>query len=221
MASPEAGFRLVVLDERQLIRHALSQLFAGEDGVSFVVGAGSAAEVPDATGTIDVVIASIGSETDVSDLVASIRERFPGAAILALSRERDPALASLALDRGAAGFISTTVSVSEAVDAVRRVGRGQRYVEAAVGAAVIDRLQNARNAEPLTPREIEVLRRIGAGYTNREIAQHMSVSVRTVESHRSRALKKLNLRTRSEVVRYCLEAGLLDGKLEQTGLLRS
>lgn len=102
---------------------------------------------------------------------------------------------------------------TELVAAVREVAGGRRYssttlVERLSPAAAEEEARAA--ADPLSEREVEVLRLLALGYTNREIAKMLEISVRTAETHRAHIMQKLRLRTRAELVRYAIDKGILD-----------
>jgi two-component system response regulator NreC len=97
---------------------------------------------------------------------------------------------------------------NELVEAVRMAARGQTYLQPQLGARLA--AEPATSRDDLSDREVEVLRLIALGHTNSEIAEQLFLSVRTVESHRAHIQQKLGLTTRSELVHYALEHGLLE-----------
>ena len=112
-----------------------------------------------------------------------------------------------ALDAGSSGDILEDARPQDLVTALREVAEGARYVDPSLGAALIalDAAEQRRaSSDPLSPREDEVLRLLVLGHTNREIAGLLSISVRTAESHRSHIMRKLDVTTRAELVRYSL-----------------
>jgi two-component system response regulator NreC len=119
-----------------------------------------------------------------------------------------PAFAREALSAGAVAYVLKEGADTELVEAVRRAAAGEIYLNPRLGARIA--------AEPLpgppddlTQREVDVLRRIGLGYTNAEIAEQLYLSVRTVESHRQHIQQKLGLTKRAELVQYALSRGLV------------
>jgi two-component system response regulator NreC len=140
------------------------------------------------------------------EAIPRLRADAPDTAIVVLTMQRDPALARRALKLGARGYVLKESADTELVEAVRRAAAGARYVTPALAAAARERAAGAE----LTPRECEVLRCIALGHTNREIAERLELSVRTVESHRAQIQRKLGRRKRAELVRYALDHHLLD-----------
>jgi two-component system response regulator NreC len=133
-----------------------------------------------------------------------IRHILPEVRILMLSMHGDPSYVRHAFANGAVGHVLKEAADAELVTAVRLVASGERRVHPTLSAA--PRLQD----DPLSDREREVLSLLALGHTNQEIADRLGVSVRTVEAHRARILTKLRLSTRAELVRYAIDAGLLD-----------
>jgi DNA-binding NarL/FixJ family response regulator len=121
------------------------------------------------------------------------------------------------LRAGASGYLLKEAAPADLVDAVRRVAAGQTYVQPSLGAALLSRGAGldlpagrpARPAKALTPREIDVLRLLARGHTNAEMSSMLGMSLRTVEAHRARMLRKLRFETRAELVRYAADLGLL------------
>ncbi len=104
---------------------------------------------------------------------------------------------------------------SELLNAIRAVARGETYIHSAITHKLLESIQLSAAPsddpwESLSSRELEVLRLVALGYTNAEIAEQLSISVKTVETYRARGMEKLNLRTRAELVRAAIAKGLLD-----------
>ena len=133
--------------------------------------------------------------------IPELRRDFPDTQIVVLTMQNEPAYARQALNAGALGFVLKEAAESELLDAVRRAAAGEAYLNPRLGARLA--------AEPpsglpdgLTEREMEILRRIALGHTNSEIAEQLFVSLRTVETHRSRIHRKLQIGSRAELVQY-------------------
>ncbi len=111
------------------------------------------------------------------------------------------------MERGALGYLLRDASVEELVRVVRDVSRGERYMAPAVGARIA--VEEASRADRLSAREMEVLILIADGHTNPEIALRLSLSVRTIETHRAHIQRKVGLRTRAQLVAYARDRGLV------------
>jgi two-component system response regulator NreC len=128
--------------------------------------------------------------------------------VIVLTAQRDPSFAAEALRLGAAGYLPKEAAEGQLLEAIRVAVDGGTYLEPQLGARLA--AIAARKPRELSPRELEVLRLIARGHTNREIAERLFLSVRTVESHRARLQRKLELSRRSELVEYALERGLVE-----------
>lgn len=160
----------------------------------------------------DVVIMDV-SMPGLNGLAATaqlIKQR-PKTKILALTRHADRSYAKLMIEAGATGYLLKQSSPAELVNAVRTVGAGQRYLDSTMADALApppDAIERTPSA-PLSPREVEVLRMIAWGATNKEIAQRLDLSVKTVEAHKANGMRKLSLRSRIDIVRYAILQGWL------------
>ena len=152
-------------------------------------------------------------------VVTAIRASHPGVRFLALSASGAPEDVIAVIRSGARGYVTKTISGADLVDAVRRVAAGDSVFSPRLAGFVLDAfaaLPAAGGGRPsfdpeldqLTPREREVLRLIARGYTYREIARELYISVKTVESHVSSVLRKLQLSTRHQLTRWATERRL-------------
>jgi len=144
-----------------------------------------------------------------------LTQTVPGVHVLILTLHEDSSLLQEALRVGASGYILKRALESELVNAINAVARGDMYVHPAMTRALFfeEETKPANDADaldPLTPREVEVVQLLANGYTNRQIASLLAISVRTVESHRSNLMNKLNLHSRSDLVQYAAKNGLLN-----------
>lgn len=140
--------------------------------------------------------------------IRRLREQVPDTEIIVLTMEESPAFAHQALEAGAIGFVVKDQADDELPKAIRRAAKGEEYVSPRVAVALAG-LRRGAGQDNLSPRETEVLRLIALGYTSAEIAQQLSLSRRTVETHRARIHRKLGLDTRAELVRYALGRHLI------------
>ena len=211
-AESEAAISVVLVDDHAVVRGALRSLLDGQPDLEVV------AEAADLAGAREAVV---GAEPRVLVLdvnlpdglgveaVAELRELAPGTEIVLLTMERDLTLARRALEDGARGYLFKDAAHLELIEAIRAAAAGRRYLPAAV-AAGLDKGEEEGEAQPLSPREIEVLRLMALGHTNREIGEQLDLSVRTVETHRAHIQQKLGLGSRPELTRYALANGLID-----------
>jgi DNA-binding NarL/FixJ family response regulator len=147
------------------------------------------------------------------DGLPKLLHESPETRVLMLSMQDDPSYVREAFAAGARGYVLKEAIDAEVVAAVREVAAGNRYVHPALGARMVAADAAARAADaadPLSDREREVLRLLALGHTNQEIAKQLYISVRTAETHRSHIMRKLQLSTRAELVRYAIEHGRLE-----------
>jgi two-component system response regulator NreC len=136
-----------------------------------------------------------------------IRTEFPGTRIVAMSARQDHAFVRDAIAAGALGYVPNTATAEELMQAVRRAASDQTYLSIELRALATSRRPLTGPSE-LSPREVEVLGLIAMGNTNSEIAEHLVLSVRTVETHRAHVRQKLERVTRAELVAYAFENGI-------------
>jgi two-component system, NarL family, response regulator NreC len=136
---------------------------------------------------------------------------MPDTQIIVLTMQNDSAFARAALRAGAVGYVLKEAADAELMTAVLAAAEGRTYLNPELGAKLaVQPPEGAARPDGLSPREIEVLRLIALGHTNTEIAKSLFLSVRTVESHRSRIQHKVGVTTRAELVGYARQRGLLD-----------
>ena len=205
---------VVIADDHAVVRRGLKQLLAAEPDLEVLAEAGN---IEDARRYVrghhpQVLVLDLNLP-DGSSLghIPSIRAEFPDTQIVVLTMQNEPAYAREALGAGALGYVLKEAAETELVEAVRRAAVGDTYLNPRLGARVA--------AEPpsgppdgLSEREVDVLRMIGLGYTNAEIAAQLYLSVRTVETHRAHIQHKLRLGSRAELVRYALDHKLIQAE---------
>jgi two-component system, NarL family, response regulator NreC len=203
---------IVLADDHAVVRSALRVLLESEPGFEVVAEAG------DATGAVRyvrghkprVLILDLNMPgPSALESIPAIKEASPETEIVVLTMQAETAFARQALQAGVAGYVLKEAADDELVTAVRTAAEGQTYLQPALGARLAAEPER-RAEDDLSEREIEVLRRIALGYTNSEIAEKLFLSIRTVESHRAHIQQKLGLTTRSELVRYALDHGLVE-----------
>jgi two-component system response regulator NreC len=154
-------------------------------------------------------------DLDGIEVTKRVKPLFPALRILILTIHEDEALLRAALKAGAGGYILKHAAETELISAIRTILRGDLYVDPSLVRKLLTdeappTTSPTNSMETLTPREIEVLKLIVQGYTNRQIGEELNISVRTAESHRANLSEKLGLRSRVELVRYARENGLIE-----------
>jgi DNA-binding NarL/FixJ family response regulator len=206
---------ILVADDHGIVRSGLRMLIDRQDGMQVV------AEAEDG---VEAVENSIREHPDVAILDVSmprmtglqaareIRAHCPDTSVLLLSMHDDERYVFEALKAGASGYVLKRQADAELIDAVRAVAAGGRFLSTATDSDLVKSWLDGDDQphDPLTPRELDVVKLIAEAYTNRQIAQILKVSEKTVESHRSNVLGKLGMRDRVELVRYAIRRGLVE-----------
>lgn len=211
--------RVLIVDDHAMLRGGLRLLIDAQPDLRVVGEAGSlpqALEVARTTQphviTLDLVMPGPSGVASVERL----RGVVPQAKIVVLTMHDDPAYVRAAVAMGAAGYVNKSAADTELIAAIRAVARGRVFIDFGDQATLDDVLGAGASAaraespvDALSEREREVLRDAARGYTNQQIADGLSLSVKTVESYRARVMKKLGLKSRADLVRLALELGLL------------
>jgi two-component system response regulator NreC len=203
---------VVLADDHAVVRSALRLMLESEPDIAVVAEAGDA---DSATRYVNghrpaVLILDINMPGG-SGLAAipEIRDQSPETQIVVLTMQDETAFAREALQAGVLGYILKEAASEELVKAVRMAAEGRTYLQPELGARLAAEPELV-SPDDLSDRELEVLRLIALGHTNNEIADKLYLSVRTVESHRAHIQQKLGMTTRSELVRYALDRGLIE-----------
>jgi DNA-binding NarL/FixJ family response regulator len=208
--------RVLIVDDHAVVRSGLRLLLSQEPDLEPVGEAGTGREAVFRARALkpDVILLDVVMPDQTGlDVLPTLVHEHPDARVLLLSMQDDPRYVQEAFAAGASGYVLKEAADAEVVEAIREVARGNRYVNAQLGARIVAAAAEAeRRAEtdPLSDREREVLRLLALGHTNQEIAGQLYISVRTAETHRSHIMQKLRLKTRADLVRYALAQGLLE-----------
>jgi two-component system response regulator NreC len=208
---PDGDITVVLADDHAVVRSALRMLLDAEPGLEVVAEAGDADDavryVRGHKPTILILDLNMPGRSSL-DAIGDVKEASPKTEIVVLTMQDEPAFAREAMQRGVLGYVLKEAAESALVEAVRMAAAGQTYLYPQLGARMAAEPEGP--PDELTERELEVLRLIALGHTNPEIADQLFLSVRTVESHRAHIQQKLGRSTRSELVQYALERGLLE-----------
>jgi two-component system response regulator NreC len=210
--------KVLIADDHAIVRAGLRTLIKSETEMELVGEATGGYEVIDLVGKTlpDILILDLSMpDLDGIAVTKNLKSQFPGLHILILTIHEDEALLRAALKAGAGGYILKHAAESELISAIHTIMRGDLYVDPSMVRRLLSEgaspavMPLPSTVEALTPREIEVLKLIVQGYTNRQIGEELNISVRTVEGHRANISAKLGLHSRVEFVRYAREHGLI------------
>ncbi|QNN53494.1 response regulator [Nocardioides mesophilus] len=211
--------RVVVADDEAMVRAGLRLLIDGEPDLEVV---GEAVDGEDAVRVAaetspDVVLMDVRMpRMNGLDAARRLLADAPGTRVIVLTTFDEDEVVDEAMRRGVTGFLLKSSPPQDMVDAVRRAGAGQGVIDPSVVPGVIQRFGSvpaapprARELDLLTPRETDVLRMVGRGYSNAEIAAALFLGETTVKTHLGRVLDKLGLRDRPRAIAFAYESGLI------------
>lgn len=210
--------RLLLVDDHAVVRSGLRMMLDNERDVEIVGEAASAAEAIEAAMRLkpNVILMDIGLP-DLSgiDATREIKKRAPDIFIVALTIHEDEEYFFKMLEAGASGYVPKRAAPEELLTAIRAAASGQVYLYPSLAKLLVrDFLDGGRAsaeqpASDLTDREQEVLAYLAEGASNEEIAASLVISPKTVARHRENIMRKLNLHSRSELVRYAIRKGII------------
>ncbi len=210
---------IVIADDHAILREGLAALLAAEGDLEVVqqVENGKDALHAVATHRPALVLMDLSMpKTNGTEAIRTIKKRYPDTKIIALTVHKADEYINAALGAGAEGYLLKDDCLSELLTAIRRVLSGKRYLSPSVADKVVSGYLGqqtvphaATSWETLTQREREVIKLVAEGYKNREIAEYLSISAKTVEKHRANLMKKLRLRSAAELTAYAIDKGLV------------
>ncbi len=213
--------RVLIADDHTLVREGLRALLQGEGGFEVIAEASNGHEAIERALEMrpDVILMDIGMPgLDGLEATRQVVKASPGIRVLVLTVHEAEDYFFRALEAGAQGFLVKDAASTELVAAVRAVHQGGMFLHPPLAKRLVeDYLGRVSSGEErssydeLTPREREILKLIGEGNTNQEIADQLSLSINTVQTHRSRIMDKLNLHSRAQLMKYAVRMGLLRG----------
>ena len=207
--------RVLIADDHGIVRSGVRLLLEQEAGIEVIGEASDGVEARDMAikERPDLAILDVKMPR-LTGLQATreIREQAPDVNVLILSMHDDERYLFEALKAGASGYVLKHQADSELIDAVHAVGRGEPFLTPEAQRALIKDVlgRGSERTDDLTPREEEVVKLAAEAHTNREIGELLHLSEKTVENHRSNAMKKLGMRDRTELVRYAIRRGLIE-----------
>jgi DNA-binding NarL/FixJ family response regulator len=208
--------RLLVADDHGIMRSGLRLLLGRQPDMEVIAEASDGVEAVQMALRIrpDICVMDVAMPRMTGlQATVEIRAHAPEVSVLVLSMHDDERYLFEALQAGAAGYVLKREADQALVEAVRAVSRGEPFMTNAAEASLVREWmadESSGPAEPLTPREREVLKLIAEAFTNREIGEILHLAEKTVESHRANLMRKLGMRDRVELVRYAIRRGLIE-----------
>jgi two-component system response regulator NreC len=212
---------VLIADDHAVVRSGLAMLINSQQDMQVVGVAADGREAVELGGKLlpQVVLMDLSMPPGENGLIATARlkELLPEIRVLILTMHDDEEYLFQSLKAGAVGYIVKTAPDFDLLKAIRTVHQGESYLYPSAAKSLIERfLRQGNKSEEfeslqlLTEREKQTLRLVAMGYANKDIAEQLCLSVKTVEAYKARIMEKLDLKTRPEMVRYAMKKGLLD-----------
>ncbi|HEY5922779.1 MAG TPA: response regulator transcription factor [Kofleriaceae bacterium] len=200
--------RLALSEDHTIVRWALREALSKADDIEVVGEAGTAAETLAMVQNVkpDVLLLDITlPDRSGFDVLAEMRQIETAPLVVVLTWHTEPSYAARAISAGAHGYVNKAVEPTELLNSIRAVSRGEQIIPPGVEQLLAS--GDGHPASALTAREQQVMEMLARGMTNREIAEHLDISIKTVDTHRGHVLKKLGLRNNSELTRFAVKHG--------------
>jgi len=216
----EHQIRVVIADDHRLFREGIRLILRNEKAIEIVGEAVNGLQTINVVNDLkpDVVLLDIKMpEMDGIQVIPPIRQKSPNTKALMLTAAMDEAMIFESLKAGANGYLSKDASVCDLTKAIKAVHRGELWIERKLMSRFFDQeaIADSKGANPhgrtkegLTPREQEVLRHLATGCTNKEIAQDLFISEKTVKTHLNSIFRKLKVTRRLQAILYAISKGL-------------
>lgn len=200
--------RLGIAEDHTIVRWALREALSKADDIEVVGEAGTAAQTLEMVQNVrpDVLLLDITlPDRSGFDVLNDLRLKDTAPLVVVLTWHTEPSYAARAIAAGAHGYVNKSVEPEQLLNAIRAVSRGEQVIPPGVEALLAS--GEGHPASSLTAREQQVMEMLARGMTNREIAEHLAISIKTVDTHRGHVLKKLGLRNNSELTRFAVKHG--------------
>jgi DNA-binding NarL/FixJ family response regulator len=208
------SIRVLLADDHALVRQGLKALLERE-GIQVVAEASQGQEAVSLASTMHPDIAVLDISMPMMnglDAARELHQASPKTKTILLTRHDEDQYVTAALHAGVKGYVLKTQAATDLVKAIRGIHNGEVYLSPGVSRALVDAFlsKSGLPAEPLSPRERQVLQLVGEGNSTKEIANLLCISVKTVESHRARLMQKLDIHDVASLVRYAIRQGLIE-----------
>ncbi len=209
--------KVLLADDHAIVRHGLRGIIEESGAMTVVAEAanGKSAVELAKTKNPDVAVVDISMpDIDGLEVTAQLKHYCPEIPVLILTMHEEDQYVIRAIEAGAKGYITKQSAPEQLVDAIHKVTAGGRYLTEAAAESLALRVAKGAGQksflDALSRRELQVLRRLAMGHTNREVAEAYGISIKTVDTYRLRVLKKLNLRNNAEISRFAIQNHLVE-----------
>ncbi len=209
--------KVLLADDHSIVREGLRRIVEESDDMEVVAEASDGKEAihqirknPPDVAVIDISM----PEIDGLEVLQQLKPEYPELPILILTMHEEQQYVVRAIEAGARGYITKKSAPEQLVEAIRKVYAGSLYISEEAAEALALRVAKGTSGQSpldlLSTRELQVLRRLALGHTNREIAENYNISIKTVDTYRLRLLKKLSLRNNAELSRFAIQNRLIE-----------
>ncbi|HUS93271.1 MAG TPA: response regulator transcription factor [Phycisphaerae bacterium] len=209
----EQATRVYLADDHTVVRQALAEMIAREPGFVVVGQCGDGLKVIEevVAAEPDVLVLDISMPgLNGLDTCREVTRKRPDVGVLILSMHDDEEFVVRALENGASGYLVKEADNDQLLEALRVVARGELYLAPGIPRSVLRRLGNRNDPyERLTMRERQVLQLIAEGRTNREAAEALGLAVKTIDTHRTRLMRKLGIHDQTSLVKFAIRKGIV------------
>jgi DNA-binding NarL/FixJ family response regulator len=209
MTEPARQIRILTVDDHPLLREGIAAVIEGQADMTLVAEATNGLEAIDKFRQCrpDVTLMDLRMpDMNGIEAIAAIRKEYPNARIIVLTTYAGDVQALGALKAGASAYLLKSMLRKDLLETIRTVHAGRRHIPAEIASEIAEHAAD----DALTAREIEVLRRVGAGNSNKQIAAQLQISEGTVKAHMKSILPKLDARDRTHAVMIAVKRGILD-----------
>jgi DNA-binding NarL/FixJ family response regulator len=208
--------RLLLVDDHAVVREGLRSLLGTDNRFEIVGEAADGLTAVTAAESLqpDVIVMDVSIPgLNGAQVTRHLKQSLPNTKTVALTVHEEGGYLRSLMDAGASGYVLKRSAASELLRAIEVIGEGGTYLDSSITGQLVSKLGQRRASlapsSALSEREREVVRHVAHGYSNKEIAAKLDVSVKTVETYRYRATEKLGLRSRADLVRYAIDQGWL------------
>ncbi len=215
-----AKIKVLIADDHAIVREGIKLILSREQDIEIVGEAGNGREALDLVAKLkpQVVVMDISMpEMGGIEATKQVKETWPKVNVLALTMHEDESYVFQLLKAGASGYVLKRGAAQDLVQAIRSAAKGEAFLYPSVARSVLQdylkRIESGDNRsryDGLTDREREILALIAEGLSNQEIAQKLYISIKTVQTHRTHIMEKLDLHNRAQLVRYAIRKGLIE-----------
>jgi two-component system, NarL family, invasion response regulator UvrY len=208
--------KILVVDDHPIVRQGIKQSIqeTGDIAIAGEAGNGEEALQKLAGGNFDLVILDISMPGKSGiDVIKEIRFLRPGLPVLILSMHPEKQFITKSFEAGACGYLTKDSAPNELLEAIYKTSRGEKFISSDILSKMVSNFYGDGEKLPhknLSPREFQIMEMLAGGKTVTEISKELVLSVKTVSTHRSNILRKMNLRRNSELTRYAIQNNLID-----------